>query len=93
MRIRSNSKKYTNSIVSSFNKPKNQSMMDNYYNTKSTWRDSNAAGSVNATFYTELSAAKEILNSEKQHFKGQNKKRGKMDPELNIKDTEIRAMF
>ena len=67
-------------------------MMDNYYNTKSTWRDSNPA-SVNATFYTELSAAKEILNSEKQHLKTHHKRKGKMDPELNIKDTEIRAMF
>ena len=45
-------------------KPKHKSMMDNYYNTKSTWRESNPA-SVNGTFYTEISAAKEILNTEK----------------------------
>jgi hypothetical protein len=66
-------------------------MMENYYHTKSTWREENPA-SVNGTFYTELSAAKEILNTEKQHLKQQIKKK-KLNPETNIKDTEIRAMF
>jgi hypothetical protein len=67
-------------------------MMTNYYNTKSTWRDSHPA-SMAGTFYTEFSAAKEILNSEKQHLRTVYKKRAKNDPEMNIKDDEIKAMF
>jgi hypothetical protein len=49
--------------------------------------------STNGTFYSDFSAVKEILNSEKQHLKTSKKKRDKGDPELNIRDEEIRAMF
>ena len=55
---------FSKKMAQSYQRPKHQSMMDNYYNTKSTWRDSHPA-SMAGTFYTEISAAKEILNTEK----------------------------
>lgn len=66
--------------------------MDNYYNTRTNWKESQPV-SANGTFYTDLSAAKEILNSEKKHLKTAYKKRNRADPEINIKDEEIKAMF
>jgi hypothetical protein len=64
-------------------------VLDNYTHTRTTFD----ANSVNGTFYTDLSAARDILNTEKQHLKTILRKRHKADPEINIRDEEIRAMF
>ena len=61
--------------------------MDDYHHSSAH------PASMAGTFYTEFSAANEILNSEKQHLMTVYKKRAKNDPEMNIKDDEIKAMF
>ena len=79
-------KKVNASVTSSHSK----TAMENYYNTKTSHPNS-----ANGTFYTEISAAHEILASEKKNSKTvyKKKKNGVFDPETNIKDNEIKAMF